>query len=130
MMWALQYPAMFLAIAGAALVTSPRADRRAMGFVAWMVGNGLWVAFGFAIGAWGLAGQYLLFEGLAVVGFVRATRQVAEDGPGHGAEASRLGGYERCEACGRWADGEMMSIDLEGVWLCATCYTAEQGEAA
>jgi nicotinamide riboside transporter PnuC len=65
-MWNLvEYIAASLGIIGGLLV----AFRRRSGYIAWLIGNAMWVVFGIKHGNWGLATQFAVFWVIASIGY-------------------------------------------------------------
>jgi nicotinamide riboside transporter PnuC len=61
----IQYLAATLGMAGSLLV----ALKKRSGFMCWIVGNILWVIFGFLIQKWGIVVQFIAFEIIAIYGY-------------------------------------------------------------
>lgn len=61
-----EYPAMILGVIGAWLV----ARKNRWGFMLWIIGNGLWIVFGFINRHWGVVIQFSIFWGLALYGWI------------------------------------------------------------
>lgn len=57
----LQWPAMVLSVAGAALVADPHATVRLIGFVLFLLANATWLAWGWHTRAWALVIMQALF---------------------------------------------------------------------
>ncbi len=62
----LQYPAMVLGILGAYLI----AQKNRLGFMSWIIGNSLWVIFGFLTQQIGILIQFVVFLGIAIYGWI------------------------------------------------------------
>ena len=58
---------MILGVAGTLLVTY----KNKAGFLVWIIGNFLWLSYGFITGQYFLMIQYIIFTGLAIFGFLK-----------------------------------------------------------
>ncbi len=76
----LQYPASVLGILGAWLV----ARKNRWGFMAWIIGNILWIIFGVAKNQWGVFVQFIVFWFLAVYGWVNWSKEELKEGESDG----------------------------------------------
>lgn len=75
----ISYIAMVMGLAGAGAVVSRSPGVRLVGFACWLVGNGLWVAWGLAAANWALVAQFGAFEALAAMGAINCAREIRDE---------------------------------------------------
>ncbi|HEY0062932.1 MAG TPA: hypothetical protein VGC21_12490 [Telluria sp.] len=67
----LEWPAMLVSVAAAWWMASRRADRRVIAFWLFTIGNLMWIAWGWAEGAWGLIALNTFLMALNVRGILK-----------------------------------------------------------